>query len=225
MAIGGWVLAALAAGAIGWIGQPIMMLLPESADANPGAPRYRDIARSDNVAWWLAGAAALAAVVGAVVVPMFLMPAWLVMCGIGAWLAVIDWHTRLLPTTIVHALGVATSVLVALEAWIASDWTILWRGLVAGSGAFLIFYVLWWVSDRRRPGSFGYGDVRLAAPLGLTLGSIGVEAACIGLYTAFVLGAVAGLVRRGRGEREGFAFGPWMVAGAALGPAISAVVT
>jgi leader peptidase (prepilin peptidase)/N-methyltransferase len=224
MAIGGWLVAALAAGVIGWFGQPVMMLLPDSADAQPGAPRYADVARTPNLAWWLAGGAAVAAVIVAAVVPLHLLPAWLVMCGVGAWLAFIDWHTTLLPKRIVYALALAIVVLVAAEAWLAADARILWRALFAGAGAFLAFYLFWMIADRWKPGSFGYGDVRLSFPLGITLGSVGAGVAFYGLYAGFVLGAVAGLVMRRQGLSGAFAFGPWMVAGAVLGPVIGAIV-
>ena len=59
VAIGGWIFAAFSAGVLGWLGQPVMMLLPESVDAKPDAPRYSEIARTPNLAWGLAGAAAV----------------------------------------------------------------------------------------------------------------------------------------------------------------------
>jgi leader peptidase (prepilin peptidase)/N-methyltransferase len=224
MTIGGWMIVALAAGVLGWIGQPVMMLLPDSADAAPDMPRYADVARKPNLAWWLAGGAAVATLIVAFVVPLYLMPAWLVMCGVGAWLAFIDWHTTLLPKRIVYALSLAVAVLVTAEAWLAADSRILWRALLAGGGAFLVFYLFWMIAGRWRPGSFGYGDVRLSFPLGMTLGSVGIGVAFYGLYTGFVLGAIAGLMMRRQGLSGAFAFGPWMVAGAVLGPVIGAIV-
>lgn len=224
MTIGGWIVAAFGAGVLGWFGQPVMMLLPESADAKPDTPGYADIARTPHLAWWLAGAAALAALLVATVVPLYLMPAWLVVCGVGAWLAYIDWRAMLLPKRIVFALTVATSVLVVLEAWLASDRAILLRAFGVAAVTYGTFYLIWLISDRWRPGSFGYGDVRLSVPLAIVLGSVGVGVAFIGLYGAFVLGAVAGLVRGRRSASQGFAFGPWMVLGAVLGPVVSTIV-
>ena len=57
MAIGGWILAALMAAALGWLGRPIMVLLPESPDAAPSSPSPISISRTPNLGWWLAGAA------------------------------------------------------------------------------------------------------------------------------------------------------------------------
>lgn len=224
MAIGGWIFAAFSAGVLGWLGKPVMMLLPESVDAHPDAPRYSDIARTPNLGWWLAGAAAVAAALVASVVPLYLMPAWLLVCSIGAWLAYIDWRAMLLPRRIVHSLTVATAVLVVLEAWLASDVVLLLRAFGVAAVAYGSFYLIWMVAEKWRPGSFGYGDVRLAVPLAITLGSVGAGVAFIGLYGAFVLGAVAGLVRGNKSPSQGFAFGPWMVLGAVLGPVISAII-
>jgi leader peptidase (prepilin peptidase)/N-methyltransferase len=202
-----------------------MMLLPESSDAKPGAPRYAEIARTPNLAWWLAAVAALAAGVVAAVVPLHLMPAWLAVCGIGVWLAFIDWRAMLLPRHIVYVLTVVTSVLVALEAWLASDAAIFVRAMGAAAVAFGTFYLFWMIAENWRPGSFGFGDVRLSVPLAMALGSVSVTAVFIGLYGAFVLGALAGLVRDRQHHDEGFAFGPWMVMGAVLGPVVSAILS
>ena len=88
MAIGGCVLAALCAGALGWIGRPVLVLLPDSADADPQTPSNRSISRAPRLAWWLAGIAAALIVVVPFSVPLFVLPAWIVVCGVGTWLAV-----------------------------------------------------------------------------------------------------------------------------------------
>lgn len=223
MTTGGWVLAALCAGVIGWFGKPVLMLLPESADAAPDAPSYPELARTPNLGWWLALVAAVAGLVVSTVVPVHLMPAWLVLCGMGAWLAFIDWRAMLLPKRIVYALTGITAVLVMLEAWLAADLAIAGRALGVAAVAFGSFHLIWLVSANVRPGSFGYGDVRLSVPLAITLGSVGAQVALVGLYGAFLLGAVAGLVRGRGGSGTGFAFGPWMLLGAVLGPVVSAL--
>ena len=217
MAIGGWVLAALCAGALGWIGRPILVLLPDSDDAGPETPSNRVISRAPRLGWWLAGSAALLITVVAVSIRLELLPAWILVCGVGTWLAYIDWRTQLLPTRIIAPLWVATLVIVVLETWIASDIWVLVRALGASAFAYGSFWLFWWISTRRRPGSFGFGDVRFSAVLGLALGSVGIVAALVGLYLGFVVGAVVGIVLRVRGHAGGFAFGPSMLVGAVLG--------
>jgi leader peptidase (prepilin peptidase)/N-methyltransferase len=222
MAIGGLVLAALAAGVLGWLGRPVMILLPESPDAAPQAPSPIAIARVPHLGWWLAGVAVGMVIVLITALPVQLMPAWIVVCGIGTWLAYIDWHTKVLPTRIVVPLFGVTLMLVTLEAWVALDRGILVRAVAAAAFAYGSFWVLWWIAERRQQGSFGFGDVRFAAPLGLVLGSVSPWAAPVGLYLGFVIGAVVGLVLRARGKRDGFAFGPAMMAGAVIGAVLCA---
>ena len=222
MAIGGWVLAALMAAGLGWVGRPVMVLLPESPDAAPQSPSPLAISRTPHLGWWLAGAAFVQVAIVAVAIPAHLLPAWIIVCGVGTWLAYIDWHTRVLPTRIVAPLFVIAAFVVLLEAWLAADGRIFIRALGASALAVGSFWCFWWVADRLRPGSFGFGDVRFAAPLGLVLGSLGPWAAPVGLYLGFAIGAVIGLVLKARGHHDGFAFGPAMVAAAVVGAVLSA---
>src|SRR5688500_7859414 len=172
MAIGGWILAALMAAALGWLGRPIMVLLPESPDAAPSSPSPISISRTPNLGWWLAAVAFVQTGILALTIPMHLLPAWIVVCGIGTWLAYIDWHLRVLPTRIVAPLTGVVAFVVLIEAWLVADVWIFLRAMVAGAVAVGVFWGLWWFAEQRRPGSFGFGDVRFAAPLGVALGSL-----------------------------------------------------
>jgi leader peptidase (prepilin peptidase)/N-methyltransferase len=71
-----------------------------------------------------------------------------------------------------------------------------------------------------RPDGMGFGDVKLAGVLGLYLGWLGWGALVVGAFGAFLLGGVFSLVllAAGRvGRKSGIPFGPWMLAGAAVG--------
>lgn len=170
--------------------------------------------------WWLAGVAIGLVTILVIALPYYLLPAWILVCGIGTWLAYIDWHTKVLPTRIVLPLFGATFVLVVLEAWLTANRAILLRGIAASAFAYGSFWALWWIAEQRKKGSFGFGDVRFAAPLGLVLGTVSPWAAPVGLYLGFVVGAVIGLSQRAKGEGDGFAFGPAMMAGAVIGAVI-----
>ena len=68
----------------------------------------------------------------------------------------------------------------------------------------------------------GFGDVRLAALVGLVLGWVGWGAVAIGLWSSFLLFAVPALVvvlaRRDRTLlKRSFPFGPFMVLGTLVG--------
>ncbi|HUS21686.1 MAG TPA: A24 family peptidase [Aeromicrobium sp.] len=221
MAVGGWILAALVAAGLGWMGRPVMVLLPESPDAAPLSPTPLAISRTPHLGWWLAGAAFVQVAIVAATIPAHLLPAWVIVCGVGTWLAYIDWYTHVLPTRIVAPLFAIAAVVVLLEAWMVADVRIFVRALAASALAFGSFWCFWWIADRQRPGSFGFGDVRFAAPVGLVLGSLGPWAAPVGLYLGFVVGAVLGLALKARGRQGGFAFGPAMLAGAVIGAVLS----
>lgn len=215
------VLAAVAAGLLGGLGPLVIARLPESPDAGDEAPSFQAIARAPYLSIWLAvGAAALLSLV-AFAVPAHLLPAWAVVCGVGMWLAYIDWRTKLLPTRIILPLDAALLAIVTIEAWFARAPGLLIRGAVAGILMFCVYWLFWWVAGLRSPGSFGFGDVRFSAPLGLVLGTVGWWAVPVGLYLGILAGGIAGLVFKARGHAAGFALGPWMLLGAVLGPLVS----
>jgi leader peptidase (prepilin peptidase)/N-methyltransferase len=133
-------------------------------------------------------------------------------------LAVVDWRTRLLPRVVVLPATAVLLLLVVLE-WVAArDTAVLVRAVAAMLVARSFFWILWFV---RRAG-MGFGDVRLAALLGLVLGRIGWNQWLIGLYGGLLLFGVFGitlmLVRRDRSTlKRAYPFGPFMIAGAVLG--------
>jgi leader peptidase (prepilin peptidase)/N-methyltransferase len=217
MTVGTWALAAVCAGLLGWMGPFVIARLPESADAGPETPSYRSVAAFPRLSAWLAAGAAVLATVAVLGVPARLLPAWVVICGVGSWLFYIDWRMQLLPTRIILPLDAVVLVLVTCEAWRAGDWGILLRAVAASLIAYALFWLFWWAAGLWRPGSFGFGDVRFAAPLGLALGSVGTWTVVVGLYLGILIGGVAGLVLKRRGKEGGLALGPWMLLGAVLG--------
>ena len=221
MTIGSWALAALVAGILGWLGPLVIARLPASRDAGPETPTYPAIAQVPRLGLWLAVGAIVLVTIVALAVPISLVPAWTIVCGVGTWLAYIDARTQLLPTRIVWPLYLATLLVVAIEAWLTADVWMVARAVAASAIAFGAFWLFWWVGELWKAGGFGYGDVRLSAPLGLVLGSVGGWAAPAGLYLGIIIGGVAGLVLKARGHNEEFALGPWMVLGAALGPGVT----
>ncbi|WP_250646204.1 prepilin peptidase [Microbacterium tenebrionis] len=85
-------------------------------------------------------------------------------------------------------------------------------GLVALGGLYLLLALGW------RDG-MGWGDVKLAGALGLTLGWR-VAALIVGGFSAFVIGGIVGAVliaTRKAGRKSGVPFGPFMIIGAWTG--------
>ena len=92
--------------------------------------------------------------------------------------------------------------------------------LAASPGAFaarlalgaLAAWMLWWLIWRLTRGGIGYGDVRLAAPIGALAGASGTEAWLAAWLAGSLVGLIWGLALRRRhpapGTTSGFAYGP-----------------
>lgn len=144
---------------------------------------------------------------------------WLVpLVPVAVALAVIDWHTKLLPRVIVIPATLAAILVVTVVGLATDQPDALVRALVAMVVARSFFWVLWFV----RSAGMGFGDVRLAAPVGLVLGWAGWDELALGLWVGFVAFALPAvglaIVRRDRTMlKKSFPFGPFMVLGALAG--------
>lgn len=157
------------------------------------------------LAWWTVAADALG-----------LLPLLLVLGSAGVALAFIDLEHHRLPDAIVLPLYPATVIGLALAGLLSGEWPLasagigvaVWLGVIGG---------LWLVSGGR---GMGFGDVKLAPVLGATLGWVAVSAAVVGLFAAFGLGALVGIVllaARRAGRRSALPFGPFLLVGSLVG--------
>lgn len=141
------------------------------------------------------------------------LAAYLFLMAVTVVLACIDLNTFKLPNVIVLPAICVMGALLAITAVLSGDYQSLIRALI-GSAVLTGFYgLLWWVW----PGGMGFGDVKLAALLGLALGWIGWGALAVGSFSAFMLGGImSGLIMRAEkgGRKARFPFGPWMLLGA-----------
>jgi leader peptidase (prepilin peptidase)/N-methyltransferase len=147
------------------------------------------------------------------------IPAYLYLAAIGVALTLIDLDVHRLPDPIVLPSFVVLAALLALASWTEHDWPALLRALVGGI-VLLTFYAVLAVAW---PGGMGWGDVKLAGLLGASLGWLGWGALVVGAFGAFFLGGLFSILLmalRRAGRRTGIPFGPWMVAGAAVGLAV-----
>lgn len=131
--------------------------------------------------------------------------------------AIIDMRTMLIPRNVVwlgFAIGAALIVISSVLAGVTSQ---LVPAAIGAVGYFGFLFVVSIIS----PGGMGFGDVRLAALLGLYLGWIHMMLPAIGLFIACIFGVVLGLgVRFASGEKRApFPFGP----GLALGTMVAIV--
>jgi leader peptidase (prepilin peptidase)/N-methyltransferase len=144
------------------------------------------------------------------------VPAYLAFAFVCVVLAVIDATTRLLPNRITYPAFPSIALLLLVASVGVGDLGRLARALVAAAAVGGLFLVLALISPR----GMGLGDVKLAPTLGLALGWLSWPAVAVGLFSAFMLGGVAGLGAMAvlRLSRKALLpFGPWLVAGALLG--------
>jgi leader peptidase (prepilin peptidase)/N-methyltransferase len=141
------------------------------------------------------------------------LPAYLVLAAALVALSAIDLEHYILPNRIVYPLALAMIVLLAIASLGDDDFDAFLRGLGAGVIAFAVFFVLHMISPR----SMGFGDVKLAFVLGLSLGWLGWGEVLLGLFLGFVYGALVGvalIVLRLRERNQALPFGPFLAAGA-----------
>ncbi|MER7945947.1 A24 family peptidase [Streptomyces sp. NPDC096079] len=141
---------------------------------------------------------------------------WLLVVPFAVLLAGVDARVHRLPDGVTLPLAAGVPLLLgaaALLPYAAGSWVhALLGGLVLG-GAYLVLHAV-------NPGGLGFGDVKLAVPLGAALGWYGWGVLFAGAFAGFLLGAVygLGLVLLGRaGRSSAIPFGPFMLGGGLLG--------
>jgi leader peptidase (prepilin peptidase) / N-methyltransferase len=131
-------------------------------------------------------------------------------------LGVIDAATRLLPNRITYLAFPAIALLLLVASLGMGDLGRLVRALAAAVAVGAFFLALVLISPR----GMGMGNFKLAPTLGLAVGWLSLGAVAVGMFSAFLLGVLAGLggILVLRLSRKSLVpFGPWLVAGALLG--------
>jgi leader peptidase (prepilin peptidase)/N-methyltransferase len=189
---------------------------PGSRLDHPDKELYADIARHPGLRWRAALATAVVAgIAGGSVGWSPALSFLLYLAPVGVALAVVDWHTRLLPTKVIAPSYAVVAVLAALSAWAEGDLDAL---VTAGLGWLVAggtFFLLWFIYPR----GMGHGDVRLSGVLGIALGYLGWAELLVGVYAGFVVGALGGLGLSALRivDRKAYPFGPFMLVGALVG--------
>ncbi|MGO1316541.1 MAG: prepilin peptidase [Cellulomonadaceae bacterium] len=148
--------------------------------------------------------------------PRAALPAYAFLAVVAVALAVIDVRVHRLPDRIVLPAYLVMIPALTLASAVSGDWAALGRALVAGATLFATYLLLALIN----PAGMGLGDVKLAGLLGLALGWLGWAELVVGAFGAFLLGGLyaLGLLALRRANRHtAMPFGPWMLAGAALG--------
>lgn len=127
-------------------------------------------------------------------------------------IALIDLRHRIIPNRLTYP-ALLLFAPVILLAWSIGDAADPAR---AGIGLLLYGGLLFVVAAVSR--GMGMGDVKLAAVIGLVLGSLGLRFVGVAAGAAIVLGGLGGLVAlaMGKGRKSAIPFGPYLAAGAVV---------
>ncbi len=147
---------------------------------------------------------------------LLLIAVWLVVLYAGLLLAAADVATRRLPTPIVRTAMLVVGGLLAGHAVATGQTrTLVTAALAAGAlgGGYLLLAI-------GGGSGMGLGDVRLAALLGASLGTLGWPAVLWGGLLPYALAAPEALTRLALRRQPDLAFGPYLLAGAFLSVAL-----
>jgi leader peptidase (prepilin peptidase)/N-methyltransferase len=159
--------------------------------------------------------AALFVAVGLRFGPDWAVPAFLLFFASLLAISLIDLEHYIIPNRIVYPTLFGGFALLVLAAGAEGDWKPLERALIGSAVFWGILLLIHLVSPR----GMGFGDVRLAAVLGLFLGWLGLGYVGLAFFLGFLLGAIVGLilmVLRRRGRKDHIPFGPFLAAGAVV---------
>jgi leader peptidase (prepilin peptidase)/N-methyltransferase len=117
------------------------------------------------------------------------VPAYLALFAGLLALSWIDVERMVLPKPIVYPVSVLVAALLVIPAGVYGTWHSYWVAWAFAGGWFLLFYLMWLASPRL----LGFGDVRLAPVLGLSLGWLGWRYVVLGFFAANLIGAVIGI--------------------------------
>ena len=145
--------------------------------------------------------------------------AHLLLVAVTTILIVTDFDHMRIPNRILYPGGIACLVLLGVGAFAEGRPGDLVRGLAAGALYWGVFLVVW-LSARGQ--GFGFGDVRLAALLGLFLGFHSWQLLARGLLATALLGGIPAIVllAQGKGRKTLLPYGPPLILGTWLAIAI-----
>jgi leader peptidase (prepilin peptidase)/N-methyltransferase len=145
--------------------------------------------------------------------PHAVLPAFLYLSAAGIALSFIDIDHKRLPNAITLPSYAVIAVLLAAASAASGEWGPFARALIGCAALFGFYFLIAIIAPR----GMGFGDVKLAGVLGLSLGYLGWGELITGTFLAFLYGGLFGMVllalRRG-GRKTAIPFGPWMVLGA-----------
>ncbi|MFE5292339.1 prepilin peptidase [Isoptericola sp. NPDC056618] len=135
----------------------------------------------------------------------------------GAALGWIDLDVHRIPDAVTRVWGPLVALALGVPAAVAGDWAVLGRALGGALALGALFAVMAFFS-------MGLGDVKLAVVTGLVVGPLGVSGVVTALVATCAVAALmaVALLLRGAGRKTHLAYGPALVAGAAVALVVAA---
>ncbi len=143
------------------------------------------------------------------------LPAELVFVAALIAISAIDLEYFVIPNRLVYPAGFICLALLISAAVVGGDWHSLRTALISSMGAWLFMLVIHLISPR----GMGFGDVRLAALIGLNVGWLSPGRAIFAIFLGFLLGATVGIamiVFRHASRKSALPFGPFLAAAAVI---------
>jgi leader peptidase (prepilin peptidase) / N-methyltransferase len=144
------------------------------------------------------------------------LPAVLAFIFGGALLAVIDWRVQRLPRRIVYSTLAAVAGGLVFAAAVTGQWPALGTAALGAALFSTSFFVIWLVTTQLTGMMMlGFGDVRLAAVLGLLLGWYGLPFVLYGALLGHLIALAIAIAMSLRDRRlhVRYSFGPPLIAG------------
>ncbi len=130
-------------------------------------------------------------------------------------ISITDLSHRLVPRRLLYAaLALIVPLLVGASA-MDHQWHDVTGSAVAGGVAFGLFFGIWWFVPR----GMGFGDVRLAAVIGITVGYLSLLHAYVAFLSGFIVGLLFGVVMMvisSSGHKTRIPFAPSLAIGAVI---------
>lgn len=226
-------IAAAVAAAAGGVIPAVIARLPEPKpsaavdqvdDREQAQLSYAEAAARPGLSWWCAAiAAAAGGLFGLVIGAEWLLVAYVVLAPTLVLLGVVDALTSRIPTIVVRPATAAGVLLLGVELGLTGDVDVFVRSIVGMLAVRSLYWLLWFIGR----GSMGFGDVRLAALVGLALARLGWVELAAGVMAGMLLFIAWGLFRLAwhrtpAALRHQLPYGPFMIAGVVAGAAVLA---
>lgn len=197
---------------------------PTAATSETPYRSYAAAAATRGLTWWcavLSGAAAGA--FGLVIGAHWLLLGYVVLAPVLVLLGVVDALTSRIPTVVVRPATAVGVALLGVELGLTGDVDVFVRSIVGMLAVRSLYWLLWFIGR----GSMGFGDVRLAALVGLALARLGWAELAAGVMAGMLLFIAWGLLRAAwrrtpAALHHQLPYGPFMIAGVVAGAAVLA---